>query len=121
MEGHVSQVICIPWWTRVEKADCSMAKRIVDATFALGVSLRCADYLMEEDLKSYGLAPIDENDVSPLHASPNSTIVRSPSEVVPPTAAPSLSIVVPPWATAEVLTTTSTPVSPLVSGFTPKP
>lgn len=110
-----------------------MAKRIVDVAFALGVSLHYTDYLTEEDLKSYGLASIDEDDISPLGASLGSTIMRllaaevasnvSPAEIVLPTVALSSSTVVPPWATTQVtaVASSATLVSPLVDGFTLTP
>lgn len=44
--------------------------------FALGFSLYCADYLMEEDLKSYRLAPIDKDDIIPPHMALVSTMAR---------------------------------------------
>lgn len=99
-----------------------MAKRIVDMAFALGVSLRCIDYLTKEDLKSYGLAPIDEDDVSPLHATLGSIVVRplvaqiessrSSAEAMLPAANPSSSTFVPSWAPTKVAVVTSTPILP---------
>lgn len=123
MEGHVLQVIYIPTWTRVEKVDHLVAKKIVDAALALYVNLRCIDYLAEEDLRSYRLALIDEDNVSPLRASPGPAIAKPPTaEVAPsvsPAAALSSSTMVPPWATTEVMVAASTPMSPLAGGFTP--
>lgn len=70
----------------------------MDVAFALGVSLRYVDYLIEEDLKSYGLAPVKEEDVNPLRASLGPTIMRSPAVKVAssmlPIEAPRSSIVV---------------------------
>lgn len=37
----------------------------MDEAFTLRISLRRADYLSEGDLKSFGLAPVDKDDVSP--------------------------------------------------------
>lgn len=74
--------------------------------FALGVSLRRADYLMKKDLKSYGLAPIDEDDVCLPYAATGLTVAGLPAvkvvssgssaKVVPPAAIPSLSTFMPP-------------------------
>lgn len=73
--------------------------------------------LLEEDLKSYGLSPInDEDNVGPpLMVQSPSTVVPpgaiaevvlsvSSAEVVQPTAVPSSNTVVPPLATIEVAT-----------------
>lgn len=60
------------------KVDHPVAKRAIDAMFALRVSLRSFDYHTEEDLKSFGLAPVDdEDDVGPL------PMVLSSSTMVP--------------------------------------
>lgn len=99
------QVISIPKWTRVKRADHPIAKKVVDVAFALGVSLCCVDYLAEEDMRSYELALINEDNVSPLRASPGSNEVRpsaakvvssvSPAKAIPPAVVPSSSVVVP--------------------------
>lgn len=63
-------------WARVKKADHLAAKRVANAMFALVVSLHCANYFAEEDLESYRLAQIDEDDISlPPAASGPSTMM----------------------------------------------
>lgn len=120
---------------RIEKADHPVAKRIVDVMFILRVSLRCADYLMKEDLKFYRLAPIDEDDVSPPLASSGVNTLRPlgiAAEVAPsvslakfmlPIVVPSSSTVVPPWAMTKVAIAASptTQVSLPAGGFTSTP
>lgn len=60
------------------KANHIAAKRVVDVMLALGVSLRSSDYLTQEDLKSFRLAPVDDEDDVGL-----SLVVSSSSTVVP--------------------------------------
>lgn len=82
MESHVLQVICLPQWTKIKRNDHLASKRVVDVVFALGVSLCYNDYLTEEHLKSYRLALIDKDDVSPPHTTPGPTIVTPPATKV---------------------------------------
>lgn len=51
----------MPRWARVEKVDLLDAAKVVDDVFSLGVSLRSSDYITEEELRSYGLASIDDD------------------------------------------------------------
>lgn len=79
MTKHVSLVICMPRWARVEKVNLLDAKKVVDDVFALGVSLCSSDYITKEDLRSFRLASIDDdNDTSPSSA-PTSGVGVHPS------------------------------------------
>lgn len=111
-EDHVPQLVCLPRWARVERCDHLVSKRVVEATFALGVSLHRVDYLIEEDLRLYKLALIDEEDVSPPRIAPGSVVARVPATkialsglsagVVLPVVIPSSSTVVPPEVSSKV-------------------
>lgn len=73
------RVFCILRWVRVQKVDNPAAKKIVDATFALEVSLLSSYYITKDELRSFGLAPLDddENNNFPSVASTPSTAMPS--------------------------------------------
>lgn len=99
---HVPRVICMPRWAKVEKADFSEPRRVVDDVFALKVSLRSSDYITEEDLRSYGLAPVDdENGDGPL-------------------VTPSSGVGVPPSSATDTLLATSPMIQPAVPSSVPQ-
>lgn len=107
------QVIYLPRWAKIKQDNHPGSKRVMDAVFTLGVSLRYDDYLTEEDLKSYRLALINEDNISPLYAAPDLTVARPPAakvassgsstEAMQPTVVPSSSTFVPPWVSTEVV------------------
>lgn len=93
MEGHVPQVFCMSKWARVEKVDNPPAKKVIDAVFALRVSLHSLDYIIEEDLRSFGLALMDDYKDSNF-LSVVSTLIPvvtlSPKDKVAPTKSPAV-------------------------------
>lgn len=111
VEDHVLQVIYLPRWARIKRDDHLASKRVVEAMFALGVALHWADYLMEGNLRSYGLATIDEENVNPPHTASGSIVARPPAAKVAssglsirgtlPDAIPSSSTSMPPQVSAE--------------------
>lgn len=88
----------------------------------MGISFRRTDYLTEGDLRSYGLVPIDDDDVSPSRVVARLARVRLPVvvvvssrssfEVAPPTGAHSVSTFVPSQVTPIVRVVTSTSALP---------
>lgn len=79
--------------------------------FTSGVSLYRTDYLTEEDLRSYRLAPIDKEDVSPPYAALSLAMAKAPiakvalsglsAGAVSPAIIPSSSTVVPSQVSSE--------------------
>lgn len=78
VEGHVPRVLCIPRWVKVQRANDHTIKRLVDAVFALRVSLHSLDYITEVDLKTFRLAPVDDDEYTSFPS-----VVSAPSAMVP--------------------------------------
>lgn len=91
------RVICMPKWARVEKADSLEARRVVDDIFALGVSLRSSDYITKEDLRSYELAFVDDenSDGPPVALSSGIGVPPNLATNTPPAASLTMPHVVP--------------------------
>lgn len=96
-------MICIPKWARAEKADLSDARRVVDVAFALGVSLHSSNYITEEDLRSFRLSPVDDDD-----------------NTSPPLVVPTLSVGMPPRLAANVTPTASSTTPPAATISVPQ-
>lgn len=68
----------IPRWARVQRADDTSVKRLVNAMLALGVSLQSSDYITKVDLKTFELVLVDDDEDASFPS-----MVSTPSAMAP--------------------------------------